>query len=227
MGRMAPICAAAALLGLAAPPSASAKEFVSLAVTGAAGDSLVLRGTDGLVESIFDGASPFNRGRQPRPAPARGGYVRLYPLDRWGFSGIPGRFYPESGAACFDWLQWRRPTACRRPNRALLRLLAPAARLSRYRGRPTTVAGLRQPRLPPGVRRQLFVDVELAFDRSRLARPASRPQACIPFGVRWSGPAAASRPGRFCLAAQGVFANGLVYPLGRGPWSYARINLRS
>jgi hypothetical protein len=164
--RRVALVSAAALLGLAAPAPTAAKEFVSLVVTGAAGDSVELGAPAGLVDSFFDSANSFNRGRRPSDATPRGGYVRLYPLGRGGFVGIPGRFYPESAAACFDWLQWRAPRDCWRPNPALLRLLAPVGKLTRFRGRPTTVARLSQPRLNRSVRRQLFVVFELAFDAS-------------------------------------------------------------
>ena len=216
---------AAALAALAFSPSAAAKEFRSLAVVGARGDSIELRAAEGLVDSFFDGASRFNRGRTTEPRPARGGYVRLYTLGAGGFVGIPGRFYPETEAACFDWLQWRRPRACARPNGALLRLLRPARALTRFHGRATTVSRLQQPRLSAGVRGHLRIAFELAFDRSGLARSAPRPARCVPFGARWNGPAAGARPRWFCLSPTGAYARGRLYPLGRSIWSFAEINL--
>jgi hypothetical protein len=210
---------------LAIAPTASAKEVRSLVVVGAAGDSLELRPAEGLVDSFFDGASRFNRGREPEPRPPLGGYVRLYPLGPDGHVGVPGRFYPQTEAACFDWLQWRQPRRCERPNSALLRLLAPARRLARFHGAATTVTRLRQPRLTRVLRRQLFVAFELAFDRSRLARTAARPSRCLPFSARWSGTDAGSRPRSFCLSPAGAYAAGRLYPLGRAVWRLAELNL--
>jgi hypothetical protein len=216
---------AVAVVVLAVPHAASAKEFRSLVVVGARGDSVHLRTAEGLIDSFFDGASPFNRGRNPERRAARGGYVRLYPLGKDGFVGIPGRFYPEVQAACFDWLQWRRPRHCHRPNAVLLRLLAPAHRLARFHGPPTTVARLWQPRLTSALRRQLHVAFELAFDRSGLPRGAARPSRCVPFSARWSGPGAGSRPRSFCLSPAGVHAGGRLYPLGRAVWGLVELNL--
>jgi hypothetical protein len=224
MGRFLWI-ALAALAALALSPTASAKELRSLAIVGADGDSLQLDPADGLIDSFFDGASRFNRGRKLERRPARGGYLRLYPLGRSGHVGVPGRFYPATQAACFDWLQWRRPRDCYRPNDALLRLLAPARALVRFHGRPTTVAELRQERLNAALRRQLHVAFQLAFDRFRLAHRSSRPSRCIPFSARWSGPDARSRPHWFCLSPAGVYTRGRLYPLGRAVWSLAELNL--
>ena len=215
----------AALVTLVISAPAAAKEFRSLVVVGARGESVEFHPAAGLVESFFDAASRFNRGRKPVPRPARGGYVRLYPLGEGGFVGVPGRFYSDTEAACFDWLQWRRPRACERPNDALLRLLATARGLARFHGRPTTLSELRQPRLSAALRSQLRVAFELAFDRSRLARSAPRATGCVPFSARWSGPAAAARPNRFCLSPVGAYAGGRLYPLGRAVWSLVELNL--
>ena len=225
MGTFAPAVIAASV-ALATAPCASAKEFRSLAVVGARGDSVTLQAAEGLIDSFFDGASRFNRARKPEPRAARGGYVRLYPLGTDGFVGIPGRFYPGTQAACFDWLQWRRPRDCSRPNAELLRLLVPAARrLTHFAGVPTTVVRLAQPRLTPRIRRQLHVAFELAFDRSRSARSGGRPSRCVAFSARWRGPTAESRPRRFCLSRGGAYASGRLYPLGPGVWSLVELNL--
>src|SRR5688500_17190821 len=214
-----------ALCAVALVPAAASKEFRSVEAVAADGDAVELRGAEGLVDSFFDGASRFNRGRKPEPRPARGGYVRLYTLGKGGFVGIPGRFYPDTEAACFDWLQRRRPRDCTRPNSALLGLLAGAPRLARFHGRATTVSELRQPRLNAGVRGHLRIAFELAFDRSGLARRAARPTRCVLFAARWSGPAAGSRPRWFCLSPAGAYARGRLHPLGRSIWSFVDVNL--
>jgi hypothetical protein len=224
MGRFAWIVVAA-LLALAISPPAAAKQFRSLAVVGAHGDSVEFRPAEGVVDSFFDGASRFNRGWAREPRPARGGYLRLYPLGADGFVGLPGRFYPETEAACFDWLQWHRPRHCHRPNGTLLQLLAAARGLARFHGAPTTVAELRQPRLTLALRRQLHVAFELAFDRSRLARATARPKRCVSFSARWRGSSAGSRPRRFCLSPAGAYAGGHLYRLGQGVWRLVELNL--
>lgn len=65
--------------------------------------------------------------------------------------------------------------------------------------------------------------VELALDRR--GRPAARPHGCYSFTGRWRGPRASLRPRRFELCAGGVYADGRLYPLGRGVWAWFRLNV--
>jgi hypothetical protein len=103
-------------------------------------------------------------------------------------------------------------------------LLARAATLAPFRGRPTTMALAESESVPAVVAKQLRVAFELAFDRAALARRAGAARACRRFVVRWRGPKAASRPRTFCLSPDGVRARGVLRPLGRDPWTLANVN---
>lgn len=211
----------ALLVALSLPGGVRAKEFTSVVAVGADGRSVEFRIRPAVIDGFFD-----LRGRPPVRARPLGPYVRLFVLDAGGFVGVPGRLYARTAAACFDWDQSRDPRgACPRLTRALVRLLAPARRLAPFRGNPTTLARLAQPRLPNGVRLQLRVAVDLAFGASDRAYPAPRPSRCIPFSAVWRGPSAATRPRRFCLSPRGIHAGGRLYPLGRSVYSYASLNL--
>ena len=202
---------------LTLPSSAAAKDFRTIALVGARGDSLSLPARDAVIERLFDSGTYASRRVRPR-----GGYVLLYLLGRDEFPGIPGRYYPAVRAACFGWREIEVRRDCRRVNRTLVRLLRPAAALSRFRTAPTVV------RLFHGRRdlaANVAVGVELALGRSLRARPAARPSSCVELRARWRGPSARSRPRSLCLARAGVWARGRLYPLGPGVWSYVRLNL--
>jgi hypothetical protein len=66
-------------------------------------------------------------------------------------------------------------------------------------------------------------EVELAFDRP--SRNSPRPKDCYAFAGVWRGPAARARPYRFLLCKTGIYAAGLLYPLGRGVWAWFRLNV--
>jgi hypothetical protein len=199
------VAVVAATLALAG--AVEAKEFGAVAVVGSRGNSVELRGV-ALARLLFSGV------QAARP---HGGYLRLYPLGPDGFVGVTGRFYPSTAAVCLDWEQSRPPRDCRRAPARLARSLR-ALRLTRFVGTPTTVRRLAGERLTRVQLRQLEVVFELAFDRSKLSRPARRPPRCYLFRASWRGPAARARPGAFCLSARGAYADGRLYPLGRAPW---------
>jgi len=205
--------AVASLLAFAGP--ADAKDFASLVVVGADGHSVELRPQPTVIDGLFAGRVS---------APPRGGYLRVYPLGPSGFVGAPGRFYPRTAAVCLSWRQAAPPRGCRRARRPLLDALAQAESLAEFRGVGTAVrelAGvLTRPPLVPNLR----VAVELAFDRSRLARRASPPRRCLRFLASWRGPLARARPRDICLSARGVYAGGRLYPLGAEPWRLAWLN---
>jgi hypothetical protein len=192
---------------LACADVTDAKEFDAVAVVGSRGDSIELRGA-GVADLVFAGR---------RPARPLGGYLRLYPLADGGFVGLPGRFYPATGAVCLDWDQSRTPRDCRHARPRLARSLR-ALRLERFVGMPTTVRRLAGEHLTRPQLRQLHVVFELAFDRWKLARRARRPERCHVFFASWRGPAARARPTAFCLSARGVHARDRLYPLGRAPY---------
>jgi hypothetical protein len=214
------------VFALASADPASAKEFRTLVVVGTAGDSIELSRPPALADSLFDAANRLNRGRRFGTVGARGSYVRIYPLAAGGHVGVPGRFYPLTGAVCLSWAQGTQGKPCQRPNRTLLEALrASSRRLVHFRGHSVALARLENPRLSGPLRNQLRIAIELAFDRSRRAVRARRPRNCIAFRATWQTDRGL-RPQRFCLGERGVHAAGRLYPLGRAPWDLARLNLR-
>lgn len=203
-------CVVLAALVLAAP--ARGKEFASLVVVGADGRSLQLRPPPAVLDSLFSARA----GARPE-----GSYLRLYPLDPTGHVGIPGRFYPGTGAVCLSWNQAAAPRGCRRLEGQLRAELGRAQAFRRFRGAGTTLAELAGLLVPRNVASQLRVAVELAFDRSLLARPAPPLRRCFRFLARWRGSAAKSRPRDFCLSPRRVYAGGILHPLGVAPWRLA------
>jgi hypothetical protein len=197
-------------LALAAAPPAGAKTFAAVAVVGADGSSVTLRPAPRVVSEFFDGHGS---------AAVRGGFVRVYPLGHTGHVGVPGRFYPETGALCLSWKQ-ARPAArrCGLPGPGLWRLLLAAAERPLFHGTGAAVARLESAHVRPATFGNLGAAFELAFDRSALARPAPRPPSCLPFTATWRGGA---RPRRLCLSEQGAHAGGLLYPLGVEPFRLA------
>ena len=222
----APVALLGVLLALALPGPAGAKGFERLVVVGAAGDAAELRSAH-LVASLNDGASRFNRGHVPRAVQPRGPYVRLYPLGRGGFVGVPGRFYPHSGAVCLSWDQSGAPgKPCYRPNPTLRRALLRRAReLSRFRGAGPALRRLASPLVRPALLTNLRVALELAFDRHGRAVPSRRPARCVRFRAAWRDDGG-RRPRAFCLSPRGVYVRGLLYPLGPAPYGLARAGRR-
>lgn len=212
---------------LLAAPRAAAKDFTTLFVVGADGRSTTLRPAAGVLDSFHDGGSPLNRGRRWVSVAPRGGFVRLYLTVRDATPGIPGRYYPASRAACFGWIQAgaAAPRPCYVPNATLVRLLAVARRHSLFAGAPPALRRLVAPALPDVVVRVLRVSVVLAFDRWRDARQRRKPRSCIAFRARWRD-VRRPRPEAFCLGPAGVWAAGMLFPLGRGAWSFAWLNRR-
>jgi hypothetical protein len=209
------LVAAVVASALAGAPSLAGKEFTHLVLVGPDGSSRDLRPS---AAAIADLSGSRERAR------ALGGYLRLYPLDAGGHVGAPGRFYPRTGALCLSWNQAVLASLCYRATPRLRRVLARAGALRRFRGRGPTLGLLASPGLARPVVTQLRVAVELAFDRSRLARRGRRPAACVPFTASWRASTTAPRPRWFCLAEDGVHANGLVYPLGPSPYRLAAAN---
>jgi hypothetical protein len=214
------------VVALAVPAGAAANEFETLVLVGAGGSSAEIRPRAGVLDSFFDRAHPLNRGGDAMAAVRpRGRFVLVYALTPAGLPGVPGRFYPDSRAACFDWSQVGPHPLCTRPNASLVRLQDGGRRLPRLDGDPTVVSDLRH-----GGRRlalpNLDVALTMAFGRSLAARPASRPRSCIALTARWRG-ASGRRPRSFCLGREGAWAGGRLYPLRGGVWSFARSNIRA
>ncbi len=209
------------LLVLAVPASGVASAHagpppnMTLVVVGSDGRSVTIEPEPAVLAVLF--YAPHSvYDVQPRPASPRGGYVRIYPLGSEGFPAIPGRFYPVSGALCFDWNQARTPRSCGRLGRPQ-RLVGASRRVALFHGLATTLAVLY-----PGGTENLFAALELAFDRYETARPAPRPAGCLAFHATWYGPRAAQRPRQICVSHRGVYARGHLYPAGLSIWRLAR-----
>jgi hypothetical protein len=141
--------------------------------------------------------------------------VKLYPVGPGDFPAIPGRFYPTTRALCFSWNQASTPNLCGRLG-VPRHLLAASRRLARFLARLTVLATLR-----PGATVNLIAALQLAFDRYRASRLGSRPDRCLPFVARWSGPRSAQRLSHICVWRRGVYAQGRIYPAGRAIWRLA------
>lgn len=204
-----------AVLVLLAPPDATAKEFAVVVIVGDDGRSITRRSEPTALDQLFDG---------PTTDEVRGGYVRVYRLGPTGHVGLPGRFYPATGALCVSWDQAAAPRSCHKP-RTALGLVRPGD-LALFRRAGPTLAVLASPGVRPRIVTQLRVAFEFAFDRSHLARRAPRPGRCLPFSATWRGTRAGARSRRFCLSRRGVYAGGLLYPLGIEPWRLAYLNRR-
>jgi hypothetical protein len=204
-----------AFVALVATPDAAPKEFATLVVVGADGRSTASSPGPASLERLFDG---------PTTKEVRGGYVRVYRLGPTGHVGLPGRFYPATGALCVSWNQAAAPRTCHTPPADLLGLLR-SQNLTLFRGVGATLATLTSPRVRPPVVTQLRVAFEFAFDRSRLARRVPTPTRCLAFSGTWRGTSGV-RARRFCLSRQGVHAGGFLYPLGIEPWQLAYLNPR-
>src|SRR5882762_52747 len=89
---MRSVAAIVVVATLIATPTASAKILTKVIGIGAGGASVELTGLDWGALRMGD-----------RDAPASGGFVLVYPLMERGVPAQPGRFYPETGAACFSW----------------------------------------------------------------------------------------------------------------------------
>jgi hypothetical protein len=205
----------AALIAVAAAPVSHAKEFTSISVVGADGRSNNIRASSGTIDGLFGGLI------RARPS---GGYVRVYPLGPTGHVGIPGRFFPATGAVCLDWNQAAPRRECWRPSRALRPILLRASNLRLFHGAGPTLGRLTSTKVAAPVLTQLRVAFELGFDRWRLARQALRPTRCLQFSGAWRGSRSHARPRQFCLSERGVYASGMLYVLGVEPFRLAWTN---
>jgi hypothetical protein len=172
---------------------------------------VIVVGADGNSRTVRGGERVFEQLRPSRAvaAAAHGSYVLVYPMLPEGLPAQPGRYYPDSGAACFSWSGRLGP--CARVEKALARRLD-ALGLAGFAGATTTIAGYSDDGVPQSVPSNVAVALELALNRTRLARPAARPAACpVLYAVRWRGPEAARRPTRLCLSARGLWAGGRMY----------------
>jgi hypothetical protein len=193
---------ASLIVALAAASVAEGKEFTRLVAVGDHGRSVAFQGQQ---------FAPWNLAPSRIDALPTGRFILLYPMLDRAVVGEPGRYYPEQRIACFSW------------NRAIVgdcsaASTEAAAELDRagvpqFTREPTILSRLwlfgRERRLDSNG----AVAIELAFNRWRLAlRHPHRPADCFSLQATWSGPAAATRPSRFCLAIAGVWWRGRLYP---------------
>jgi hypothetical protein len=193
---------ASVLAALGAASVAEAKQFTRLVAVGDRGRSVAFQGQQ---------FAPWNLAPGRIDVLPTGPYLLLYPMFDRAFVGEPGRYYPAQRIACFSW------------NRAVVGDCGPvsaerpasldAAGVPRLTQEPTILSRLWVFGREGRVESNGAVAIELAFNRWRLAlRRPHRPPDCSPVRARWSGPAAASRPNRFCLAIRGVWSRGRLYP---------------
>ena len=148
------------------------------------------------------------------------GYVRIYTLIG-RLPGLPGRYYPATGVLCLSWRE--PPSNCQQLQPGGRRLLAPLARLARFRRAPTRLV-----RVMPAVGALRTTNVHLGLELALARRPVPRAQTPRPGALTltliWRGPAADQRPRRVLLDARGVWASGHLYPAPGGVWPYIAAN---
>jgi len=204
------------VLALSVPASAPAKGFTRVVLVAADGRSVEVRAGESEIDGLLS-----RRGSVER---LRGGYLRLFFVGPGDFPANPARYYPDPRCVALDWPTYER--SCGRISPTLVRLLRRARTLSLFGTRPTVLARVTYLGSFTGLLKTaaaLKSPVELALDSTGRAAPP--PRRCYPFTGRWRGPAAALRPRRFLLCADGVYADHRLYPLGRGVWEWFRLNV--
>jgi hypothetical protein len=190
------------IAALAAASVAEAKQFTKLVAVGDHGRSVAFQGQQ---------FAPWNLAPSRIDVLPTGHFILLYPMFDRAVVGEPGRYYPEQRIACFSW------------NRAVV---GDCSAATAETAAQLDTAGVPQFTREPTILSRLWVlgrerhldsngavAIELAFNRWRLAlRRPRRPADCYPVRATWSGPAAATRPSRFCLAIRGVWWRGRLYP---------------
>jgi hypothetical protein len=197
---MRSVAATVVVAALIATPTASAKILTKVVGIGAGGASVELTGLDW-------GALRMGN----LDAPPSGRFVLVYPLMERGVPAQPGRFYPETGAACFSWNR----AAVGECWRVSAELATRLSVLPAIVGEPTILSTLRFSGRPGLLTSNGAVAIELAFGRSGIARPLrKRPLGCWPARASWTGPDAPLRPDRFWACRSGIWTAGKLYPVG-------------
>jgi hypothetical protein len=198
------------LLALCVVPTANAKEFTKLAVVGDQGKFVELTGPEFAPWNIV---APGAEASEPA-----GGYVLLYPFMH-ALPMRPGRYFPEQRIACFSWARDALGECGRVTDDAAVQLRTAVTGLPRFGFGSAILTrfvlnGSERPITSNGA-----VALEFAFNVWQLAKPARKPKICTAVRATWSGPASASRPTRFCAAANGIWAAGRLYRMpGVLPW---------
>ena len=189
---------------LAVGMPAQAKRVTKTYVVGADGASVAIRGEVFVMRDFAPAAES---------APM-GPFYLVYPVMEADVPIQPGRYFPAARVACFSWDRVRLGTCVRVSDDGVAQLNV-ARSLRVFTHEPTTLS-----RVVIGKRRQHSlgnhtIAIELAFDRSRSARPAKRPHLCVPVRAGWRGPQAGRRPQRFCVGEAGIWHAGRLYPASR------------
>lgn len=154
--------------------------------------------------------------------PKRGGYLLVYPMLVSGLPVGTGRYYPATRVACFSVFRVSPYLPCYHAAPFLPAHLGRAAALPRFAKAPTTIVHLLRNGVTQALNPTAAPTFELAFARWRRAQEATAPESCaLSYVAQWAGPEAATRPTAFCLAAEGVYSNGRLYPVS--PQAYAKL----
>ena len=199
------------LTALLLVPSASAKGIEHAIFVGADGRAVDVGGGDRIM-----------RAGKAAGFPKQGGYLLVYPFLRSGLPVGTGRYYPVSRIACFSVFRVSVHLPCYHAAPYLPAHLGRAAALPRFTKAPTRIVHLVRNGVTQALDPTAAPTFELAFAHWRNAREATAPEPCpLSYVAHWAGPEAAARPASFCLAPDGVYADGKRYPVS--PQAYAKL----
>ena len=174
---------------------------------------MVFVGSDGRAVTI-GGGDRLMRAGTATGFPKSGRYLLVYPFLRSGLPVGTGRYYPAEKVACFSIFRMSPRLPCYFAAPYLPAHLGRAAALPRFGKAPTRVVHLARDGVTQALNPTAAPTFELAFARWRSARAAAASESCaLNYIAHWAGPDAASRPTAFCLAPEGVYANGKLYPV--------------
>jgi hypothetical protein len=198
------VIALAAAATLLLPGAASAKQVTHVLVVGVGGRAVDLGGG----WSLYQQLRPFNESA----ATPSGSYLLLYPLMERGVPMQPGRYYPAVRVACWSWSLRRE--GCVEVGQ-LPASWSQTDALTAFSSEPTTIRALTHAGRPYTVPSNSSVAVELAL-LQRPAGPAPRTACAWRLRATWRGPAAAEKPRKLCLRANGLAAGGRLYAMASG-----------
>jgi hypothetical protein len=208
---VARLVATGVLVALLLVPSAGAKGIGHAIFVGADGRAVDVGGGDRLM-----------RAGKAAGLPKQGGYLLVYPLLRSELPVGTGRYYPTARIACFSVFRVSAHLPCYHAAPFLPAHLGRAAALPRFTKAPTTIVHLLREGVTQALNPTAAPTFELAFARWRGAQEVAAPESCpLRYVAHWAGPEAATRPTAFCLAPEGLYANGKLYPVS--PQAYAKL----
>jgi hypothetical protein len=208
---VARVVATAVLAALLLVPSASAKGIGTMVFVGADGHAVDVGGGDRLM-----------RAGKAAGYPKQGAYLLVYPFLRSELPVGTGRYYPAARIACFSVFRVSVHLPCYHAASYLPTHLGRAAGLPRFTKAPTRIVHLLRNGVTQALEPTAAPTFELAFARWRGAPEATAPESCaLSYVAHWAGPDATTRPTAFCLTAEGVYANGKLYPVS--PQAYAKL----